>query len=118
MELDGYTAERDNDFTTGEQYWIYKEGKLVGWLCFFYGILRIAFCSSKDEKLGSPFLFHELYGDECVNEFASSRERRNAMRMAVNLLKEHYGDQTASMRAVAALFPGAKIESKEQLTMF
>ena len=118
MELDGYTAERDNDFDYGEQYWIYKEGKLVGWLCFFYGILRIAFCSSKDEKLGSPFLFHELYGDECVNEFASSKERRNAMRMAVNLLKEHYGDQTASMRAVAALFPGAKVESKEQLTMF
>ena len=118
MELDGYIAERDNDFALGEQYWFYKDGKLVGWLCFFCGILRITFCSDKDKKLGSPFLFHKIYGNEVVDEFSTARERRDAIRKAVSLLKEHYGDKTDSMRAIATLFPGAKVEHKEQLTMF
>ena len=64
------------------------------------------------------FQFHKIYGNEVVDEFSTARERRDAIRKAVSLLKEHYGDKTDSMRAIATLFPGAKVEHKEQLTMF
>lgn len=120
MDIDGYTIERDEEFSYGEQYWVYKDGKLKGWICFFLGILRITFCSDKDEKLGSPFLFHERYGDEVVDEFSTSKERRKAFRLAVKLLEEHYGEKAPIMKTIATIFPGAVVvpQEAEQISMF
>ena len=118
MEIDGYRAERDEEFTAGEQYWVYKDGKLKGWICFFLGILRITFTEDK-ETLGSPFLFHECYGEEVVDEFSTAKERRAAIKKAVSLLEEHYGEHPDALRTIATIFPGAVVEqTPEQITMF
>lgn len=118
MEIDGYVAERDEEFSAGEQYWVYKDGKLKGWICFFLGILRITFTDDK-ETLGSPFLFHECYGEEVVDEFSTAKERRAAIKKAVSLLEEHYGEHPDALRTIATIFPGAIVEpTKEQLTIF
>ena len=118
MEIDGYVAERDESFEAGEQYWVYKDGKLKGWICFFCGILRITFTEDK-ETLGSPFLFHELYGEDCVDEFSTNKERRKALRLAVKLLEEHYGDKPDTLRAIATIFPGVVVEPRaEQVSLF
>lgn len=119
MDIDGYTIERDEDFEAGEQYWVYKDGKLKGWICFFLGILRITFTEDK-ETLGSPFLFHDLYGEEVVDEFSTSKERRKAFRLAVKLLEEHYGEKAPVMKTIATIFPGAVVvpQEAEQISMF
>lgn len=119
MEIDGYKIERDEDFVYGEQYWVYKDGKLKGWICFFLGILRITFTEDK-ETLGSPFLFHECYGEDPVDEFSTSKERRAAFRKAISLLEKHYGDKPNALRTIAAVFPGAVVETQEvqQVSLF
>lgn len=114
MEIDGYEARRNEDFLYGEEYYFYKNDEQVGWMRFNLGILRV----STDESVS--FLFHDLYGEDCIDEFATSKERRKAMRFAVNLLKEHYGDKGNSLKTVAAIFPGAVVTSQEsaQLSIF
>ena len=118
MDIDGYILERDEDYSGGERYWVYKDNQLKGWVCFFLGILRVTYCNTKD-SLGSPFLFHECYGENCVDEFSTGKERRAALSKAVSLLQEHYGDHTDPLRTITAIFPGAVVDqSQEQLTMF
>ncbi len=113
MEIDGYEAVRDIEFPYGEQYYFYKDGEKVGWMLFMMGILRVS------TDISVNFLFHELYGDDCVNEFQSGRERRKALRFAVKLLKEHYGEKKDSLKTVTAIFPGAVVEAQaEQMTIF
>lgn len=118
MEFDGYKAKRDQDFPCGEQYWVYKNQQLMGWIRFSLGILRVAHCATKT-SLASPFLFHECYGDDCVDEFSTAKERRAALRKAIKLLERHYGDNPDALRIVAKIFPGAVVDqSQEQLTIF
>lgn len=118
MEFDGYKAERDQDYARGERYWVYKDQQLKGWIWFSLGILRVAYCDTKD-SLSSPFLFHECYGDDCVDEFSTGKERRAALRKAITLLEKHYGDSPDALRTIAKIFPGAVVDhGQEQLTMF
>lgn len=114
MEIDGYKAVRDTEFSYGEQYYFYKNGEKVGWMLFMLGILRVS------TDISTNFLFHELYGDDCINEFQSGRERRKALRFAVKLLKEHYGEKNNSLKTIATIFPGAVVETQteQQLTIF
>ena len=118
MRIDEYTAEKDDDFEYGEQYWIYKGGVLKGWMCFFCGILRVAYCEDREE-FGSPFLFHDLFGETSGDEFSTGKERRAALKKAITLLEEHYGDKRDPLRTVATVFPGAVVEPQvDQLTIF
>ena len=118
MDIDGYTLERDQDYPAGEQYWVYKDTKLKGWIRFSMGILRVAYCDSKD-SLPSPFLFHECYGDDPIDEFSTGKERRTALAKAVSLLQKHYGDRIDTIAAITAIFPGAVVDhEQEQLTIF
>lgn len=118
MEFDGYKAERDQEYPGGEQYWVYKNQQLKGWIRFSLGILRVAYCDTKD-SLPSPFLFHECYGDDPVDEFSTAKERRAALRRAITLLEKHYGDSPDALRTITKIFPGAVVDhGQEQLTMF
>lgn len=118
MDIDGYILERDQDYPGGEQYWVYKNQQLKGWIRFSIGILRVAYCDSKS-PLSSPFLFHECYGDDCVDEFSTGKERRTALAKAVSLLQKHYGDRVDPLATITAIFPGAVVDhGQEQLTMF
>ena len=114
MEIDGYEARRNEDFIYGEDYDFYKDGEKVGWMRYHSGILRVS------TDISVPFLYHELYGDEVLDEFATSKDRRKALRFAVKLLREHYGDKTNSLKTIATIFPGAMVTSQEaeQITMF
>ena len=118
MDIDGYIIERDQDFLGGEQYWVYKDAKLKGWVRFSLGILRVTHCNSKD-SLPSPFLFHECYGDDCVDKFFTGKERRTALAKAVSLLQRYYGDHVDPFTTITSIFPGAVVDqSQEQLMIF
>lgn len=118
MQIDKYSIERDQDFPCGEQYWVYKDTKLMGWVRFSLGILRVAHCATKT-SLASPFLFHECYGDGCADEFSTGKERRAALRKAITLLEKYYKDSPDSLLIIAKAFPGTVVDqSQEQLTIF
>lgn len=115
MEIDGYEARRNEDFIYGEDYDFYKDGEKVGWMRFHSGILRVS------TDISVHFLYHELYGDEILDEFATSKDRRKAIRFAVKLLKEHYGEKASTMKTIATIFPGAVVEphpESEQMSIF
>ena len=112
MEIDGYEARRNEDFSFGEEYNFYKNNVHVGWMRFYCGILAVS------TSISASFLHHDLYGEECIDEFASSKERRKALRFAVGLLEKHYGDAPPTLKTVMAIFPGAVVEPQEQMRMF
>ena len=99
MEISGYSFLRDNDFVSGEQYWIYKDNALVGWLCMFCGIIRVTHCQTKD-KFPGPFLIHELYGDEPIDKFPSGKAMRALFQRAAVSLDRYYGNSPKPAKAL------------------
>lgn len=117
MEDSGYTFERDPDFSFGEQYWVYKDNTLKGWMRFHSGILRVTHVSSKDAALPSPFLVHDLFGPDAADFFHSGRERREAIRIAVKALSDYYQDSPSPLKQVLAIM-GPATPVTEQLGLF
>lgn len=118
MQIDGYIIERDEESSFGEQYWVYKNQQLKGWVRFSLGILRVAHCVTKT-SLASPFLFHECYGDDVTDKFPTAKRRRAALRKAITLLEKYYKDSPDSLLIIAKAFPGTVVDqSQEQLTIF
>lgn len=102
MEIDGYRIEKDESFTLGEQYFVYKstdKGRdLVGWILMSFGILRVA-----PNYPPHHFIFHRSFGETAEDHFLSLKDYREAMRVAIRALEDFYGDHPDPKKNILAV---------------
>lgn len=118
MDIDGYTAKRDEEFPYGEQYWVYHKDSLVGWVRYHCGILAATNVTDKEAKFPSPFLIHELYGPEPDNFFPSGTLRRAALRRCLEAIAKHYGTAKDPIKLIFSTMGPAESITLEQTNLF
>lgn len=118
MDIDGYTAKLDEDFPYGEQYWVYHDGSLVGWIRYRCGILAATYVTDKEGMLPSPFLIHELYGPDPDDFFPSGALRRAALRKCLEAIAKHYGGPQDPIKLIFATMGPAESITLEQTNLF
>ncbi len=118
MDIDGYTAKRDDDFPYSEQYWVYHDGSLVGWIRYHCGILAATHVASKEGMLPSPFLVHALYGPDPDDYFPTGVLRRAALRKCLKEIAKHYGDKRDPVRMISAMMGPVEVLPMEQASLF
>lgn len=118
MDIDGYTAKRDDDFSYGEQYWVYRDDSLVGWIRYHCGILAATHVADKEGMLPSPFLIHELYGPGPDDFFPSGVLRRTALRRCLETIAKHYGSAQDPVKLIFATMGPPESITFEQTNLF
>lgn len=113
MNVDGYRIEEDKSFSVGEQYFIYKSDKQVGWVRMHLGLLRVATTYPP-----TSFLYCEPFGETIEDYFLSAKDFRKAMRIAIKVLEDFYNDHPDPKKNILAIFGQAEEVPLSQAPLF